>query len=307
MFGVLFSNVGMMLFYMLIGFVLCKSHMAQVSHAKSMSALLLYVLNPAMLINSFLQLEYSVEAMTQIGKYFITSLVIQLLFFGVLYFVFKRRHEDARFRILTVGGVLGNVGYMGLPIVCMVFPNNPIVMAYSSINVMSMNLIVFTLGVFMITNDKKFVSIKSAIVNPTTLAILCAIPLFLLRIKFPDPIQNSVTLMGKMVTPMCMFILGMRLSAADLKAVFTRGFVYLTCLFKLVAFPLFAFWCVHWIPFLDDVLKSCIVILAAVPSGAVIENLAELHECEQELAANVVLLTTILSVLSIPIMTTILI
>lgn len=306
MFGVLFSNVAMMLFYMLIGFILCKSKMAVVSHAKSMSALLLYVLNPAMLINSFLQLDYSTEGMIKIGKYFVTSLVIQLLFFGVLYLIFSRKYEDSRYRILTAGGVLGNVGYMGLPIVCMVFPDQPIVMAYSSINVMSMNLIVFTLGVFLITNDKKFISIRSAILNPTSLSILCALPLYLLRVTFPDPVQNSISLMAKMVTPMCMFILGMRLSAANLKEVFTRAFVYLTCLFKLVVFPLFAYICVRWLP-LDEVLKASIVVLAAVPSGAVIENLAELHECEQEFAANVVLLTTILSVITIPVMTNILV
>jgi len=307
MFGVLFSNVAMMLFYMLIGFVLCRTRMMVVSHAKSMSALLLYVLNPAMLINSFLQLEYSREEFARIGKYFGFSLAIQLMFFAILYLAFSRKYEDSRYRILTVGSVLGNVGYMGLPIVCMVFPDEPIVMAYSSINVMSMNLIVFTLGVFLITNDKKFISVRSAILNPTTLAILVALPLYLLDVSFPDPIQNSISLMGKMVTPMCMFILGMRLSAANLKEVFTRPFVYVTCLFKLIVFPCFAFMCIHFIPFLDDVFKGAIVVLAAVPAGAVIENLAELHECEQEFAANVVLLTTILSVITIPLMTYILV
>ncbi len=119
--------------------------------------------------------------------------------------------------------------------------------------------------------------------------------------------MNSLGLLAKMVLPMCMIILGMRLSEANLKVIFTRGFAYITCFMKLVAFPIFAFLCVHWLPFVDDVLKGAIIVLASVPSGAVIENLAELHECEQELAANVVLLTTILSVLTIPVMTTILI
>ena len=53
---------------------------------------------------------------------------------------------------------------------------------------------------------------------------------------------------------------------------------------------------------MDDVLKGAIVVLAMTPSGAVIESLAELHECEQDFAANVVLLTTILSVITIPLM-----
>lgn len=307
MFGILFSNVAMMLFYMLIGYILCLSKKALVAHAKSMAALLLYVLNPAMLINSFMQLQYSYDGTVKIVKYFFVSLVIQVLMFGILYLVLHKKYADAKYRILTAGSVLGNVGYMGMSIVHSVFPEEPIVMVYSSINVMTMNLIVFTLGVFMITYDKKYVSVKSAILNPTTLAILASLPLYFFSIKFPEPIMNSLGLLAKMVLPMCMIILGMRLSDANLKVIFTRGFAYITCFMKLVAFPVFAFLCVHWLPFVDDVLKGAIIVLASVPSGAVIENLAELHECEQELAANVVLLTTILSVLTIPVMTTILI
>ena len=55
-------------------------------------------------------------------------------------------------------------------------------------------------------------------------------------------------------------------------------------------------------PFIDNITKTSVVVLAMVPSGAIIESLAELHECEQEFAANVVLVTTILSVLTIPAM-----
>ena len=59
-------------------------------------------------------------------------------------------------------------------------------------------------------------------------------------------------------------------------------------------------------PFLDPVAKATVVVLATVPAGAVIESLAELYECEQEFAANVVLMTTLISVITIPIMTTLL-
>ena len=142
---------------------------------------------------------------------------------------------------------------------------------------------------------------------PTTISILVALPLYIFKVKFPDIVMSSLGVLAKGVTPMCMIILGMRLSAAKLKNIFTRPFVYGTCAIKLVAFPLFAFLCVSFLPFLDSTLKTTVIVLACTPAGAVIESLAELHECEQEFAANVVLLTTILSVITIPVMTTILI
>lgn len=303
MFVLILSNVAIILAYMLLGYILCKSGKASVSHARSMSGLLLYILSPAMIVNSFLQLEFSEENCIKIVKYFFATLIIQILFFAVLYLILKRKYEDARYRILTVGGVLGNVGFFGMPVICGMFPGDSIVACYSSINVMSMNLIVFTIGVFLITNDKKYVSAKCALLNPTTLAILAALPLFIFHIQLPDVISNSINILAKMVTPMCMFILGMRLSDVNLRSLFTRPFVYMTCALKLIAFPVFAFLCVRWIPFFDDTMKTTVIVLAAAPSGAVIESLAELHECEQELSANVVLLTTMLSVATMPVVT----
>ncbi|MCQ2540963.1 MAG: AEC family transporter [Lachnospiraceae bacterium] len=303
----IFTTVAIMLVYMMIGFCLCKSGKAVVSHAKSLSAILIYILGPCMIINSFLGLEYSGENIIQIGIYFIVSLLVQVIFFAALYVVFSRKYNDSKYRILTVGAVLGNVGFLGMPVAASVFPGVPIVLVYSSINVMSMNLIVFTIGTFMITNDKKYISVKNAILNPTTIAIIISLPLFIFGIHFPETIESGIGLLGKMVTPICMLILGMRLSEAKLKAIFTRPFVYATCLLKLVVFPIVAFLLVHWIPWINDACKTTVVVLAMTPAGAIIQSLSELYECEQEFAANVVLLTTIISVVTIPLMAYILV
>lgn len=303
----IFSNVALMIVYMIIGFLLCKSKKAEVGHAKSLSALLIYILAPAMVINAFLQLEYSKEGLQNIIKYFVVTLLAQLIFMGLIYIVLRKKYSDSKYRILTVGAVLGNVGFIGMPIISSVFPDDPIVLCYSSINVLTMNLIVFTLGVFFITNDKKYVSIKSAILNPTTIAIFIALPLFFFNVHLPDVAASAVSILAKSVTPICMIILGMRLSESNLKVLFTRPFVYATSVLKLVVFPVLMFLLVHWLPMMDDIMKATCVILAMCPSAAIIESLAELHDCEQELAANVVLLASILCVVTIPLMTMILI
>lgn len=296
-------TVSIMLGYMIIGFALSKCKKVVVSHAKSLSAILIYILGPAMIINSFLGLTYSKENMISIGKYFLVSLFVQITFFVILYLALHHKYENSKYRIMSIGAVLGNVGFLGMPVLASVFPNEPIVLVYSSINVMSMNLIVFTIGTYMITNDKKYITLKNAIVNPTTIAIIIALPIFILGIHFPEQIESAISLLGKMVTPMCMLILGIRLSEANLKEIFTRFFVYATCMLKLVIFPLVVFLLVHWVPGLDTATKTTVVVLAMMPSGAIIESLAELYECQQEFSANVVLLTTILSVITIPLMT----
>ena len=303
MFTSVLGNVLVMLIYVIIGYLLCKSRLGSADHAKTLSGLLIYILGPCMVINSFLQTEYSHQTLLDIAIFFVTSLILQILFFLLLFLIFRKKFDNPAYRIMTVGGVLGNVGFFGLPLITGIFPDEPVVACYSSIYVMSMNIIVFTIGSYLITNDRKYISLKSALVNPTAIALLIAIPLFIANVDFPELIETPIALLGKMVTPICMIIMGMRLSAVDLKKLFTRKLVYLSCALKLIIYPLFAYACVLWIPFFSPVFKVSILALSACPTGAIVQSLGELYGCEQELTANVVLVSTFLCVITIPIIT----
>lgn len=301
-FSIVFSNVAMMLLYLICGYLLVKSGKAEASHAKSISGFLIYVCGPCMVVSAFQTLKYSAELTWKIGKFFLATLVVQGLFLLILFLLFGKKYEDAKYRILCAGAIFGNVGFFGLPLVTSLFPNEPVVACYSSAYVMSMNLLVFTVGVFLITKDKKFISFKSALLNPTSIAIFVALPLYFTGFYFPDTLGNGISLLGKMTTPICMLVLGMRLASAKLSVIFKRPFAYAVCFLKLVAFPVFAFLCVNFLPFFDHTFKVCVLVLSAAPSAAVILSIAELHECEQELTANVVLLTTLFSLVTVPLL-----
>ncbi len=295
-------NVLLMLFYLSIGFVLAKCDKACDKHARTLSSLLLYVCGPAMIISSFEALEYNQYDFKQMGLFFVITLVIQIAIMLIIFLILRKKFTDAKYRILTFGAICGNVGFFGLPLVKALFPNDPIVSCYSSVYVMSMNLIAFTLGVFLITLNKKYVSIKSAILNPTTIAILVSLPIYIFNVKFPTQIENTISLLGNMTTPVCMIILGLRLSAMDIKGLFKEPFAYITCALKLIIFPLLAYLIVYFIRGLDSTFKACIFVLSAAPSGATILSLAELHQTEQDLCANVVLLATLSCLITIPLL-----
>ena len=109
-----------------------------------------------------------------------------------------------------------------------------------------------------------------------------------------------------MSTPLCMHILGMRLATANILDLFKRPFVYVTCFLKLFIFPLICYLIVYFLPFFDKEFKASIFILSGAPCAAVILSLAELHNTEQELSANVVLVSTIFCIITLPILTIIL-
>ena len=146
-------------------------------------------------------------------------------------------------------------------------------------------------------------ALKAALVNASMLAVFTGIILCLLRAKnwIPDILRSGFSSVGAMSTPLCMIILGVRLATMDLKTLFTTPLAWLISFGKLLAFPLFCYLLVLPFP-LDPVFKGSILILAGTPCASILLNLAEIHHNGQELAANCALLSTLLSILTIPLL-----
>ena len=301
-YSTVFTTVLMMFIYMACGYTIVKTKIGSPDHLKTLSGLLLYICTPCMVINSFLNMDYSMENFKKTMLFLVISLIIQILFFLILFLIFRKKFDDGRYRILTLAAPLGNVGYFGLYLVNAIFPDNAEVACYSMAYVVSMNLLVYTIGKYLITTDRKYVSVKNAIVNPTVLSGIAGIGLYLLQLNLPDVLVTAISVLGKMPTPLCMIILGMRLAAMSFKKIFGNGFTYIVSAVKLIVFPFFAYLCVLFLPFVDDVFKISMFVLSATPSAAIILSIAEFHGCEQELSANVLLMTSLLCIITLPLL-----
>ena len=298
---VVIKNVLTMLFYLFCGWGLVRADLAESDHARSVSGLLIYVCGPAMILNAFRTMKYSPENVLRLVEFFFVSLAVQVLFFLILWAVFHRKYSDSRYRILSVGSMLGNVGFFGLPLVVSLFPDSDIVACYSVMYITSMNILIFTLGTYMITKNRRFISLKSALLNPTMIGVAAALPLFLLQFEYPAALSAPLSLLGSMTAPLCMVILGMRLASMSFRELFCQPFAYAVCALKLVVFPLFAYLCAVLVPGTDGVFRTSMLVLSAVPSASMLLSMAELHRCERELAANAVLLTTLACSVTLPI------
>lgn len=297
-----FTTVLMLFIYMACGFTLVKIKFASEDHLKTLSGLLLYICTPCMFINSFQNMEYSMETFKKTMAFFVVTLILQLAFFLILYFIFRKKFDDGKYRILALAAPLGNVGYFGLYLVTALFPDNPEVAGYSVIYCVSMNILVYTVGKYLITTDKKYVSVKNAFLNPSVIFGAVAVALYLLQIDLSGILGSAVSTLASMSTPLCMIILGMRLASMSFKKIFAGGFAYIVSFIKLVIFPFFAYACVAFVPFFDDVFKLSVFALSAAPSGAIILSMAEFHGCEQELCADVLLMTTLLCIITLPLL-----
>ena len=291
---------------MIPAFLLIKSGKAEPAHAKTVSAILLYISFPAMIINSFQSVEFSWSVLGKICLFFVVTILLLAISILILYLILKKKYHEAKYRMLTIASALGNVGFLGTPLISGLYPESPLVVCYSSIYTTSMTIIGFTIGVYALTTNKQFMSPFSALYNQGTIALAIGVIFYLSEWHFPKMLGDAISLLAKMSTPLCMHILGMRLATVGLLDLFKRPFVYVTTALKLLIFPLFAYLLVYFLPFFDEEFKASIFILSGAPCAAVILSLAELHNTEQELSANVVLVATLLCVITLPILTIIL-
>ena len=299
---VAFTNVLLTLIYIIPGFISRKTNITKAEHLPSISAILVYVCSPCMIVASFLDTERSWSNIGNIMLFFVVSLAIQAMLTFVLYGLFHKKFHDAKYRMLTVSFGLGNAGFFGIPIIEALLPGHSEVACFACVYIVGMNMLTFTIGAYCLTGDKKRMAFKKAFLNPSFISLIIAIVLYVLNVKgiMPEMLLNAIRLLKSATTPLCMIILGIRLASVSFKKLFTRVYVYIICACKLLVFPFVCLAIVYFLPF-DDVFKAAMFILGGTPCAAVMLNIAEIYNGETELAANCVLLSTLLCVFTIPI------
>lgn len=328
------STVLMMMAFAVPGYILIKTKMLKPSAIPAFATLLLYACQPFLTIFSFRQSAYSPEILANMGIVFAFSLVFQCFMLAVLYFAFKavekkkqivagedalghnpsdgavayyeqhlagNAEKIARHRVFSMAAVFGNVGFLGVPLLEVLMPGAKETLIYSAVFIVSMNSICWTLGLTLLTGQKKYIKVKKLVLNPPFIAFLVAFPLFLTNAQLPAVVDTGIEFLGRMTTPLAMLILGMRFATENPKNLFKDPGVYFAVLVKLVVFPLCVFLITHWLP-IDYSIKTALFILSCMPTATVVLSLAEIHKRGQKAAANVILLSTIFSMITVPLL-----
>ena len=294
-------NALMLVALCLPGFFLTKANVLKEEHIKGFAVFLLYVCSPALSIYSFQQAECNMEILINIGILLLVTTFMQVLIMGIGFLINIKTYKiDGASRVAAVAAAFGNVGFFGVPILQALLPDHPEAMVYSAVMSVMMNLIGWTLGMFMMSGDRKHVSVKNFLINPTTLCLLIALPLFFTNTSLPKPVMNFVEFFSKMSTPTAMTVLGMRLAFVKFRDLMDYRQVVAIFL-KLIALPLITFGIMYALP-VDETLKISTYILSCMPPAAITLNFAELSNTSPKTAANIVVVGSLLVAITLPVL-----
>lgn len=293
--------VGTMLLYAVPGYLAVKTKAVKPDSIQAFAWLLMYVSSPCLTVYTFTKPDYNPAQLGDIGLFTLISFGLQAVVLGLFFLIFRKKNQDVKYRIANLAVCFGNCAFMGVPLLEALLPEYPEAVMLSSLFGVTMNLLGWTAGSAIITGDKKYISLKKIVFNPATLSLPIALPLYFTNTDLPGMLSAMVELLGKMTTPLCMLIIGMRLATTRFKTLVCDPLQYGVVAIKQIAVPLVCFGLLLLIPMAQP-MKQTLFIIFCCPTASIVLNFAELLGQGQKQAARIVLLGTLLSVLTIPLM-----
>ena len=277
-----------------IGALMFRSGKISLEGSKSIGSILVNLSLPAVIINGFL-VERTTERIT--GLLLSALLAAVTLALAILAaWVCFRKDPMAQF-----AAAFSNPGFFGIPIILSCLDNGAIF--YIAAYVAFLNLLQWSYGVSLLTGATENITPKRLLTAPFVIAIEIGAFFFLTGFPVPGILAKAVTHLANLNTPLAMFATGVYLAQTDPKKMVRKAVLYKISVVKLLVVPLLAMVMLALLPKAYFDLKLTLLIAAACPTGTNIAVYAQLHDRDFGYAVETVAVTTILSLLTLPLVT----
>ena len=287
-----------------VGYILGKKDIISPVASKNLSKLIITVGQPALIISSITNKSYSADnlklSLTSLAFAFAMHLIMALIAYLAC---IKIKSLDER-KISEFAMVFGNVGFLGIPVLGALFPENgAFIASYFSV---SFNILLWIIGLGIIARKRDDVklTVKKILINKGTVPSLIGFSIFLIPAVFPsfrlpDFASMSLSYIASLCTPISMLIIGALLSRMALKSIFSSWKIYYTCLFKLIIIPLL-FCAVMKLLNISEFWILFVTAISAMPSASTTSMFAEIYDTAPEFSAQCVGTSTLLSLATMP-------
>ena len=305
---IMLKNVIIFVLLAVPGYLLVKGKLLGQKESGTLSKLLTNVGMPFLILSSTLKLEFSGEFTKTIIIAGVVGIIFTVLMFLASAFVVRWESDEKRRGMMRFCMTFANNGFIGIPLARAVFGEASPVMAYLIILNIITNVLMFTLGVYLISGDKNAINVKKAVLNPVLIAFLVGVVLNLAGVPTLVPeLQTYATYFSNIVTPISMVVLGMKLAGVQMSRLFNSWRMYYVSAFRLAVFPaviVAILMLLRGIPALSvntDMIIGFFVAIA-MPTAGLASAFSDQYNGDTDNAVIFTLGTTILSVATIPVL-----
>lgn len=300
MFATMLNTAGQVavLFIMIgVGFVCARTGMLTRRGGKQLTNILFWIVTPAVIVQSF-QMEFDAGIMRNLGWSAIVSVIAHIVGITIASLLFIR-YKGGSESVLKYSVVFGNNGYMGLPLAFAVAGSMGVV--YVSATLVIFNIINFTYGIWLFQkhNSVKF-EWKKLLLNPGMLGVVLGIPFFIFSFQLPTIIAQPLEMLASMNTPVAMIVCGSLLAACDFKGWYKDKGLWPALVARLIAVPAITLGILYLIGIPPEV-RLPLTAAISCPTAIAATMFANMFGGDVKLASKLVAVSTLLSILTIPI------
>ena len=269
---------------------------------KKLSSLVINITCPALILSSAMTGELPDRRL--ILPLLGISLLTYVILSGVALFLpryLTRKKEDEG--VVGFALMFGNVGFMGYPVVASIFGHQAVFYA-AVLNVVN-TFAVFTIGTILIVGElgdgKRFQ--KKVLYSTPMLSAYLAMLIVALGIDhIPGVISQPLTMLGNITVPAALLIIGSSMSQLSARTMLGNPTVYTTTVFRLLLIPLAFYYLCSALGF-DPYVVNINTLVIAMPVATYGTILCLKYNRDTTLITEVTLITTLLSMLTIPLLT----
>lgn len=290
------SKVGVMLILIAVGYAVSKKGMLTARGTAEINSLLVKIVTPCLIINSFINSHGDLKPRELLLSVGMSGLAIAIAL--GLSCCFFRKEPPERRKVLRFAAIYSNAGFMGLPLIQGILGDKGVV--YGSFFIVVFNLICWTHGYHMMSGGK--LNLKAALLNPGIIGLLFGLPIYFFKLDLPALVTEPIGFLSGLNTPLAMMVIGSYVAKVDLHSFVSDLSVYKMAFLRLVAAPALYFGVLLLIRPEPDLFVSS-VIQAAAPVAANTVLFAVEYGGDSQLASKAVAVSTVLSIITIPIFT----
>lgn len=296
------QQVGILFILICIGVIAGKTGLIKKEAIPSLNNFVLYIVTIAVMVKSFNR-PFDKEMLAGLGL--ATVLAIAIHVFNILLaHIIIHDKEKAKESVMRFAAVFSNCGFMAIPLQSAILGDEGVF--FGAVYIAIFNILCWTYGLVMMSGDFKNLSLKKVVLNPGVIGVVVGIILFLTSAKLPELIYSPISYLAALNTPLPMVIIGFMLwqiisgGLKEIKKLFAEKKMYVVIGLRIIVVPLLVLFILKALDINSTIMQS-MLICASAPVAATTTMFAEKFGGDSKLSVAIVSISTIFSLITMPV------
>lgn len=299
---VFYTSLMTVISLVVLGFFLGKAKIINSTASKVFANLLLDVAMPCALFSAFPS-QFDQSSLDLFVKAVVGGIAVIGVAVVAARFLFPKNKNRGDYFQHQFAFIFNNASFLGYPLTLAVFgPESMII--YSGL-MLVFNLALFSYGVWLFEQELTLHHLRQIFLNPNIIAVFLGLFFFLESATLPGFLNQSINYLASLTTPLSLLVVGFMLAQTrNLWTIFRKKKIFVTAALQLILMPIITY-VVLWVLQMPREIRQIFTMIQALPTATSLALFAEKYDGDPVDASELVLVSTVLSAVTLPIIMTV--